>query len=80
MKWIKVEDELPSYDQQVLVLGEKTGASPSMGGVYHCISKRVNAVTLSKRGVRNHWDENGFIQMKYVTHWMPLPKKPINKG
>ena len=73
--WISVEDDLPKYGTTVLVMGEKMGASPAMGGAYLCLSKRVDLTSIKvHKGMRQPYSEKGFHFMKYVTKWKPIIK------
>lgn len=76
-KWISVEDALPDYGVNVLVVGESKGMNPSMGGAYIVISQRQNLKgTALAKDTSRHQCDNQFRLMNYVTHWQPLPPKP----
>lgn len=75
-EWISVKDKLPDYDLKVIVWGEAKGMNPQMGGAYPFITKRVDFSGSKHLSQYDRMlDENKF-QASYVTHWMPLPKKP----
>jgi len=63
MNWIKVEDELPSYDKLVLV--------------YECTHENIRTGLLYRTdGKGHHWYDRNEEYSLDVTHWMPLPKTP----
>lgn len=75
--WISVEDRLPEYEEKVLVIGEQKGMNPQMGGAYTFITQRKNLKgTSAEKQIDRLLDKNHF-HANYVTHWMPLPPKPI---
>ncbi len=75
--WISVEDDLPEFDKKVLVFGESKGMNPQMGGAYIALAKRQDLTKTSMaKDAERYQDENQFSQMRYVTHWKPLPPKP----
>lgn len=65
MKWISVEDELPSIYQQVLVYSFYEDGGRAMFIEFYNGKRGF-------RGINNYKD-------KSVTHWMPLPKPPKQK-
>ena len=67
MKWISVDDKLPKQDEVVLVFYGKDEVRKEIGidfFGYHL-------------GDRDENDWNLYRFPVEVTHWMPLPKKPI---
>lgn len=77
MEWISVEKYLPDCNKNVLVFGEHSASNPQMGGGYISIAKRLDLKgTQLEKESRRFLDKNDFVQMRYVTHWMPLPEKP----
>ena len=62
MKWISVEDRLPTDVETVMVSRGKHGY---WWGKYDILTKEW----IVKHG-------NGFVEVPDITHWMPLPEKP----
>ena len=72
MEWISVKDRLPEIEQEVLAYWEWVDSNkkiyPSMSVCYiQSITKYVNSQSVE-------WNEVG---SNMITHWMPLPPKPI---
>ncbi len=77
MNWIKVEDDLPPFGEEVIVFGEHRTASPQMGGAYQFMTERVDLSHLKPDiYLIRLLDENQFKNARYVTHWMHKPKNP----
>ncbi len=79
MSWIKVTDDLPDYEEKVIVFGKQIPMSPQMGGnpeVIIMTSRVKTAGTGIEKQRRRYVDDNEFRMMEYVTHWMRLPQKP----
>ena len=74
--WISVDDSLPEFDVNVLVIGEQKGMNPQMGGgdIFISIRNDLRKTALFKDREKYQCDNN-FKMMNYVTHWQPLPKK-----
>lgn len=64
-KWISVEDELPTVNEEYIVYGINKGAT-----IVTCIEWIDGEFGTEEHG--NVWDE-------LVTHWMPLPEPPKDK-
>jgi len=74
--WISVEENLPEYGKDVLMLVQHIN-NPQMGGSYISIGRRLNLKgTAFEKNAERYQDKNQFSQMSHVTHWMPLPEKP----
>ena len=70
-KWISVKDRLP--EESGRYLGYLKGLK-DLGNSFSIINVAFNT---------NHkdstaWTEHGEV-LQYITHWMPLPNKPLNK-
>ena len=63
MKWIKIKDTLPMFEDAVLVCSEDWNIS--IDEIVIC--KDVNGSTIKVW----HYSEDR------ITHWMPVPKPPI---
>lgn len=73
MKWIRVEDRLPAYNEVVLAWssGDKKGRRRGMYFAKYCFvrtwgGKKLKFVNMMSKGF---WDDN-------VSHWCPLPDPP----
>lgn len=79
--WTDVRDYLPEYGTKVLVCGYPR--IPIMEGTAIAISKRMNIentmLAKDRRYIENARDNNSFEPSITVTHWMPLPDKPLIK-
>jgi len=76
MEWINVNDDLPPFEEKVLVVGGARGMNPQMGGNYIFITRRINIDTNTVPiDFSRQLDENQFYA-NHVTHWIPLPKLP----
>lgn len=80
MEWIKTDAEnLPVYDEYVLVYGLRRQTTPQMGGnkPVVIIARRQDLRKSSIWKDRDKYqDKNQFSMMEDVTHWMPLPSPP----
>lgn len=70
-KWISVEDRLPEESGRYLGYLKEL---KDLGNSFSIINVAFNT---------NHkdstaWTEQGEV-LQYITHWMPLPNKPLNK-
>lgn len=69
MKWISVKDELPDFNDRVLVYNEQK----RMDGINH--DYRVAEIrSISKDGAL--WYITNNFRTTQITHWMPLPETP----
>ena len=62
MEWISVKDELPEFDEQVLIITDKQQKL-----VTKLVSKHIDA-----EGETLNWSPD----IHEITHWMPLPEPP----
>lgn len=64
-EWISIEDRLPNYFTWVLIVTEKKfiGVARRFNDVDDCPYEWIS-------------DHGEFIDSRWVTHWMPLPKAP----
>lgn len=77
-KWIPVTERLPEYDGDYLV------AERSMGVRFYEVlsfAKHGEDIELYQlAGKQNVWyeyvSEYGYVPVRTVTHWMPLPEPP----
>jgi len=67
MKWTKIEDGLPKFDEKVLLYCQRQ----SKGDRRIVIGNRCNDRYIDFQSWDFHEDEN-----VKVTHWMPLPAPP----
>lgn len=74
--WISVDDGLPGIGVDVLCFFYPS--SPVMGGRVIGIKHRFQVEgTSNPEWLRRRLDKNDFGNVSEVTHWMPLPKPPI---
>ena len=89
-KWINVTDELPAFDQKVLafVKNKDPKCRFNPDGVYVAELKDKIPVP-DPKGEKNVWGIPGYdsewtvwawsyFSEPCVTHWMPLPKPPVD--
>lgn len=74
-EWNDVNELLPENNIKVLVWGEQGGMNPSMGGAYAFIAYRIETNKNISKELRHKIDVNGFLNVHYVTHWLPLPTR-----
>ena len=79
MRWILCSERLPEYNGQYLAFSASTGATN-----IRRFSIRKDAVSGSCGEKKNVWweydDEWGVLQVMGITHWMPLPEPPEERG
>lgn len=76
MEWIKSEDELPKDRQRVLVFAKSRTREPH---VTVCTFYQETYENMRKRNAltpRYWWSR----KVTNVTHWMPLPGKPLEES
>ena len=78
-KWISVEDRLPEEDGSYLVTTNSFGDRQSVKLRWFAKDgENVDAYDLA--GQKDVWYlydiECGYVSIKTVTHWMPLPEPP----
>jgi len=85
MKWISVQDKIPSCeDQRVLLFSEKGHGEINIGTIfrrfYACCKRACseNSIkyTVENDPERSGWHSNNCEYDFTVTHWMPLPNQP----
>jgi len=64
--WIKIKEELPPFDVQVLTWNEVDGIEPAK-------TDMLKAVVKNSKGITYEWYGNS-----YPTHWMKLPETPLD--
>jgi len=70
MEWIRVKDKLPENNEECLVAFDLSPEYFILGKCYHlCIYQEEKFHT---------WELSKIVPN--VTHWMPLPKPPSEKG
>ena len=62
MKWIRVEDELPVNDDEIIVY-DPDGDPAVHGDIFYELPQ-------------GYFRDHSFIENKEITHWMPLPEPP----
>ena len=70
MEWISIEDRLPEKHQDVLVFQDNYGG----------IMFQSHYTRIKDTDIPTWWwaDDGEYMgHPSYITHWMPLPNKPI---
>ena len=76
-EWISIKDELPTQCEDVLTYSEIPDKeayetySPIYVGFYE------NGEFYS---TYDYYEQDSYISLHYVTHWMPLPRTPKERG
>jgi len=74
MEWISVKDQLPEFEQSVLVYYEWTAGS---GTVYREIEVGfLSSITKGASYLNAYWVSECERHSIEPSHWMPLPEKP----
>ena len=67
MQWVSVKDRLPEHEQEVIIYVKTENGYLVTGGLtwYSDVEKFIDGITVLR------------LNKSEVTHWMPLPNKPI---
>jgi hypothetical protein len=75
MNWISINDELPHWDQKVMVAAKVKGLNYHSYG-FCWLTKVIN----TKKGVKAEWtSSDNYGDIESITHWTPMPEPPKTK-
>lgn len=74
MKWIKVEDQLPGDQIEVVFY-----ANPFEWWTGMFTPKKYLGCAHDRFEYHQHWGDDIYHEIENVTHWLPLPKPEIKK-